>query len=231
MCAATSNAASKKAAELRDSETWIFDLDNTLYPARCNLFAQIDVRMGAFIAAQFDIDRSAARALQKTYFRRYGTTLRGLMLEHGLEPQEFLDYVHDIDLSPIAADSRLDAALARLPGRKFVFTNGSQGHAERVVAKLGIAARFDAIFDIVASDYLPKPSPEPYQSLVARHGIAPEGAVMVEDIARNLEPAAAMGMTTVLVPGHKEWQGERQAAYVHYLVDDLADWLYKLGQS
>lgn len=220
-----------KEAPLRDSETWIFDLDNTLYPAACNLFAQIDVRMGAFISSRFQIDRDEARTLQKSYFRRYGTTLRGLMLEHHLDPAEFLDYVHDIDLSPIAADARLDAALARLAGRKFVFTNGSRRHAERVIAKLGIAARFEDIFDIAAADFLPKPLPEPYQSLVSRHGIAPQGAVMVEDIARNLEPAAAMGMTTVLVPGHKEWQGEREAAYVHYLVDDLGAWLYKLGQS
>ncbi len=218
-------------ATLRGSEVWIFDLDNTLYPARCDLFAQIDQRMGAFISGLLSIDAVEAKALQKSYFRRYGTTLRGLMLEHSIDPGDYLDYVHEIDLGPLDPNPRLDAALAALPGRKVIFTNGTKAHAERVLARLGIAGHFEAVFDIVASDYLPKPQRAPYDALVESLGIAPAHAVMVEDMPGNLAPAAAMGMTTVLVPGRREWRDEDPGSHVHYLIDDLGAWLYKLVHS
>ena len=211
-------------------ETWIFDLDNTLYPAHCDLFAQVADRMGEFIARSFAISREEADRLRTDYFKRYGTTLRGLMTEHGWDPKEFLDYVHEIDLSVIPELSRLEQALERLPGRKVIFTNGTTRHAGRVTQHIGIEHHFDAVFDIVDSDYEPKPAPAPYEKMVKAFRIDPRTAVMVEDIARNLEPAAAMGMTTVWVPGNKPWSGDgHREPFVHHVVEDLAEWLFALA--
>ncbi len=211
---------------LDDVEVWIFDLDNTLYPPHCNLFEQVDRRMAEFISRFLGIDRTAARRLQKRYFREHGTTLNGLMINHGLEPDGYLEYVHDIDVSPVPPSPELDAALARLPGRKIVYTNGSRAHAERVMHRLGVAARFEDIFDIVAADYRPKPDPAAYRALVARFAIDPVRAVMVEDIPRNLEPAHALGMTTVWVRRAHAWStGGEEGAHIHHTTDDLVAWL------
>jgi putative hydrolase of the HAD superfamily len=214
-------------------EAWLFDLDNTLYPARCNLFSQVDVRMTAFVSHYLGLDRVEAKKHQKELFRQFGSTMRGMMLMHGMDPAPFLHYVHDIDLTPVPDGAALDAALAQLPGRKLVYTNGSVPHAERILCKLGIDRHFEAIFDIVAADYVPKPDPVPYRQLVERHGIAPERAAMVEDIARNLVPAAAMGMTTVWVPTHEDWStvGVDQSfvdQHVDHVVSDLTEFLGKL---
>ena len=213
-------------ARLKRKQYWIFDLDNTLYPASSDLFSQIDRRMGHFLERRFGLDPTAAKKLQKSMFHRYGTTLRGLMIEHDVPPGEYLDFVHDIDLSPIARNRRLEQALGRLPGQLYVFTNGTTAHAERVLERLGIGRRFTAIFDIAAADYVPKPAPEPYENLVARHRITPAASVMVEDMAVNLKPAREMGMTTVLVPGRKEWSpGQDQHEHVEHYAEDLTIWL------
>lgn len=180
-------------------DTWVFDLDNTLYPASCRLFDQIDVRIGEFVSRLMAIDLVEAKRRQKQLFYTYGTTLRGLMLEHEVEPDAFLDYVHDIDHSPVPADPRLDAALHALPGRKLIFTNGTVVHAEKVLSRLGVSHHFGDIFDIVHSDFVPKPEMEPYKKFVSATGITPKTAAMFEDIARNLEAPHALGMTTVLV--------------------------------
>jgi len=223
------SATARLPAGFDHIDAWIFDLDNTLYPARHNLFAQIDKRMGEFIADLLGIDEAEAKRLQKEYFRRHGTTLRGLMLEHGLNPDTFLEYVHEIDLSPIPPDARLGRALARLPGRKVIFTNGTVAHAERVTGHLGISMHFEAIFDIAASDYLPKPDRRPYEKLLRLHGIAAERALMAEDIARNLVPAAALGMTTALVRNPADWAREGgDGGHVHHVVEDLSAWLAAL---
>ena len=213
---------------LRQAETWLFDLDNTLYPAHCNLFDQIDRRMGEFISRLFGETLDQAKQRQKTYFRTYGTTLRGLMVEHGLDPKSFLDYVHDIDLAGLAPAPRLDRALAALPGRKLVFTNGSVAHADRVMRRLGIDRHFSAIFDIAAAGFVPKPARQTYEQLCAAHAVEPNRAVMVEDIARNLEPAHALGMTTVWVPAGEDWRSGDTAAHIHHVVEDLAGWLENL---
>ena len=206
--------------------TWIFDLDNTLYPASTNLFSQVDRRMGEYIARLLSLDLTAARSLQKQYFRQHGTTLRGLMLEHGIDPLGFLDYVHDIDLSVLQPRPALATALTRLDGRKIVYTNGSADHALRTLERLGIAGHFEAIVDIVDSGYVPKPEPAAYDRMVSRHGIAPRTAAMVEDIAANLEPAYALGMTTVWLRGPYAWsRPAADADYVHHVIDDLDDWL------
>jgi putative hydrolase of the HAD superfamily len=211
------------------AEAWIFDLDNTLYPARIDLFAQIDVKMRRFVEDLLGLSPDDARAVQKGLFHAYGTTMRGLMVEHGIEPHAFLAFVHDIDLAIVEHDHVLDRALGRLPGRKLVYTNGSVGHAERVMRKLGIDHHFGGIFDIVAADFVPKPDPAPYRTMLAAHNVRPETAVMVEDIARNLEPAAELGMTTVWIPGTADWSRRTPDSlvppYVHHVVDDLAQWL------
>lgn len=211
-------------------ESWVFDLDNTLYPASSSLFPQIDVRMRQFIAERLKLSLDDAYVLQKRYYREYGTTLRGLMLVHGLEPDAFLDYVHDIDHTVLDVAPALDAVLARLPGRKLIFTNGSERHAVNVMDRLGIARHFDGIFDIAAATFIPKPQPECYAALVKRFGIKAERSAMVEDIHRNLAPAAAMGMTTVWVrqDGHPDFPILGQAddlSHVHHITDDLVEWL------
>ena len=219
-------------ADFAHVETWVFDLDNTIYPARYNLFDLVDVRIGAFIAELLGLDAVAARRLQKDYFRRHGTTLCGLMLHHGVDPDVFLEYVHDIEVDRLPPSPALDAALDRLAGRKIIYTNGSAAHAERVLERLGVAGHFEGVFDIAASNYLPKPEPAPYRTLVKRFDIAPVAAAMVEDIARNLEPAAALGMTTVWVRTDSDWGREGSGGdYVHHVIDDLAGWLGDLVGS
>lgn len=211
------------------TETWIFDLDNTLYPASCNLFAQVDQRMGQFIQDLLGLDPVAAKAVQKGYWRSHGTTLRGLMSEHGVDPLAFMDYVHDIDLAAVPHSPALDRALERLPGRKVIFTNGSVGHAQRVLAARGIDRHFEVIFDIVASDYRPKPDPEPYERLCRQFGIEPKRAVMVEDIVRNLLPAHAMGMGTVWVPAPDGNRDGIATDHVHHVTEDLEAWLIQIA--
>ena len=206
-------------------DCWIFDLDNTLYPASCNLFDQVDRRIGEFIAELLQVDAVEAKRLQKHYFREYGTTLRGLMDHHGIAPAGFLDYVHAIDVSPVPPSPALDAALAALDGRKLIFTNGSVAHAERVMARLGVTGHFGGVFDIVAANYQPKPHPATYAAMVERHGVDPRAAAMFEDLPRNLVPAAALGMTTVLVRTDSEWAADDHGDHVHHVTDDLVAWL------
>ncbi|MGE0211474.1 MAG: pyrimidine 5'-nucleotidase [Parvibaculaceae bacterium] len=214
-------------------ETWVFDLDNTLYPASCRLFDQIDVKMGEFISSLLSVDRVEAKRIQKQFFYEHGTTLRGLMTVHGIDPSAFLDFVHDIDHSPVCENLPLARALERLPGRKLVFTNGTVAHAERVMERLGVRSHFTGIFDIIHSDYIPKPAQGPYEKFVREHGVAPQRAAMFEDIARNLEIPARLGMTTVLVEDAANVDGnlinartgDRGAAYVHHMTSDLAGFL------
>jgi putative hydrolase of the HAD superfamily len=214
---------------LRQAETWLFDLDNTLYPASVDLFAQIDVRMRGYIAEYLGIPVEDAFVIQKQYFREYGTSLKGLMERHGMDPAPFLDHVHNVDLDVLIEMPQLDACLARLPGRKLIFTNASERHAERVLEKLRIGHHFDGIFDIVAADYRPKPEPETYVRLIDRHRIDPRASVMVEDIARNLEPAARLGMVTVWLRNASEiGRLGADGDYIHHIVDDLVEWLAEI---
>ncbi|HET7717285.1 MAG TPA: pyrimidine 5'-nucleotidase [Bauldia sp.] len=213
---------------------WIFDLDNTLYPRQINLFSQVDKRIRDYVQRLLSVDAEEAHRVQKDYYRRYGTTLRGLMEEHGIAPDDFLAYVHDIDHSPVQPDPVLASAIERLPGRKFILTNGSRAHAEKVAERLGFTNHFEDIFDIVRSNLLPKPNRETYDRFVAATGVAPAKAAMFEDLSRNLEVPAALGMKTVLVvpsPGVREvleddWEMEgRDAPHVDYLTDNLGRFL------
>jgi putative hydrolase of the HAD superfamily len=210
-------------------ETWIFDLDNSLYPASADLFALIDERMGAFIMRLLGCDSVEARRVQKGYFHEHGTTLAGLMAAHGTDPREFLDFVHDIDLARISADPRVVAALDRLPGRKFVFTNGDEAYAKRVLDRLGLANAFDGLHDIHAMDYVPKPHPDAYAAMCARYRIDPTRALFVEDMARNLVPAKALGMTTVWVDNGSEQAGRgADPAFIDHRTTDIGDWLTEI---
>ena len=214
-------------------DTWIFDLDNTLYPASCKLFDQIDVKMGNFVAKLLGVDYAEAKRRQKELFYKYGTTLRGLMTEHGVLPDDFLDVVHDIDHSPVPANPLLDSALHALPGRKLIFTNGTVAHAEKVLARIGITHHFGDIFDILHSDFIPKPEMEPYRKFVSQTGIRAETSAMFEDIARNLEAPHTLGMTTVLVvsPENRDAEhlnrttGGTDQQHIHHITDDLAAFL------
>ena len=216
-------------AALRHIDAWIFDLDNSLYPASANLFSLIDIRMGEYIERLLACDSAEARRVQKRYFLEHGTTLAGLMATHNVDPHDFLDYVHDIDLARISADPALVAAVDRLPGRKFVFTNGDETYARRVLDKLGLANLWDGLHDIHAMNYVPKPHPAAYEALCARHAIDPARALFVEDMARNLKPAKALGMTTVWIDNGSESGGhEADPAFIDYRIADIGEWLHEI---
>jgi putative hydrolase of the HAD superfamily len=225
---------SPTTADFTHIDTWVFDLDNTLYPAECNLFAEVDQRMGAFIAKYLGVPFPYARHLQKAYYRQFGTTLAGMMRVHKMDPKAFLDYVHDIDLSPVSENKALAESLARLPGRKKIFTAGSRRHAERVAGKLGILDQFVSITDIVDTKYVPKSESEAYDVFIAAHGVQPQRSVMFEDMPHNLEPAHALGMATVLVhsatlydsPVQKKIRAwTSRPTYVHHMTNDLTGFL------
>lgn len=206
-----------------DAECWVFDLDNTLYSANSGVFAQIDRKMTLFIAQFLDLDLEQASSVRKTYYTKYGTTLNGLMTLHGMEPGEFLDFVHDIDLSALTPSTALNEALTRLPGRKIIYTNGPADPAGKVLERLSIAHHFEAVFDIIAAEFIPKPDPQAFAALVRRYQLNPSDTVMVEDLTRNLEPAAALGMTTVWVRAESEI--DQSAENIDHVVEDLAAWL------
>ena len=191
--------------DFRHVDTWLFDLDNTLYRADSDLFSQIDARITQFISEHLEVPMERAHELQHIYYRECGTTLGGLMTFHAIDPEAFLAYVHDIDLSALKPDEALNAALARLPGRRFVFTNGCRHYAKRVLDQIGLTDLIDGIWDIRALAFTPKPNAVAYKRLVALAGIAPEGAAMFEDMARNLVAAHGLGMTTVWLNNGSHW--------------------------
>ncbi len=207
-------------------DCWIFDLDNTLYPSSVNLFSQIDVLMGRFIAELLGCDLAEARRVQKMYFHDHGTTLAGLMHYHAIEPREFLDYVHAVDMSVLADAPRLRDRLMALPGRRLIFTNADADYAARALAALGIADFFEGMWDIHAMTYRPKPEVEAYTGLIDAFAIDPARAVFVEDSARNLTPAKHLGMQTVWIDMATDW-GDRAKddSAIDVQIDDMADWL------
>jgi putative hydrolase of the HAD superfamily len=226
-------------ARFAEVDTWVFDLDNTLYPLDSDLWPQIDGRITGFLANFFGLDGISARALQKYYYQRYGTTLRGLMAEHDIEHRSFLDFVHDIDRSKLPPNPPLAQAIAQLPGRKLILTNGSRDHALKTAAQLGIGTAFEDVFDIVAANMVPKPDPATYQAFFDKHGVDPKRSAMFEDIARNLDVPHARGMVTTLVVAkptaadHREpWErlGVTEP-YVDFVTDDLAPFLAALGPA
>jgi putative hydrolase of the HAD superfamily len=207
-------------------ETWIFDLDNTLYPASSRLFEQVQARMNEYICTRLAVTLDEAAALRRKYFQEHGTTMHGLMAVNRVDPHEFMAFVHDVDLSVVPANPDLLAALEGLSGRKLVYTNGSVPHAENLLKHLGVTHCFDDIFDIVASEFAPKPAMAPFRAFVDRYGVKPAGALMIEDMAKNLAPAAELGMTTAWVRTAVDWAAiASDADYIHYVVEDLAGFL------
>ncbi|HXD43672.1 MAG TPA: pyrimidine 5'-nucleotidase [Pseudolabrys sp.] len=210
-------------------ETWVFDLDNTLYPHHLNLWQQVDDRIRTYVSNFLKVSKEEAFRVQKDYYKRYGTTMRGLMAEHGMEPDDYLEFVHEIDHSPLTPNPALGDALERLPGRKLILTNGTRKHAENVMRRLEVDRHFEDVFDIAAADLDPKPLPRVYERFLARHEVDPRKAAMFEDLARNLETPHALGMVTVLVvpEGQREvfreqWELEgRDAAHVDHVTENL----------
>jgi len=215
-----------KEIRAREIETWVIDLDNTLYHAEKNLFPQIDQRISGYLARFLGIPAEEAQRLQKQYWREYGTTLKGIMTLHEADPQPYLDFVHDIDLSDLAPDPELDLLLAELPGEKIIFTNGSAKHAENVMAKLEVSHHFRAIFDIRAAQFRPKPDPAPYADLVRQLDIRADRACMVDDMAGNLAPAHGLGMKTVWIKTGSVFSGtDGPGDHVHHIADDFLSFL------
>jgi len=232
-------AGSKDIETFRRVATWVFDLDNTLYPHHLNLWQQVDVRIRDYIVGLLKVTHDEAFRMQKDYYKRYGTTLRGLMKEHGLEPDEFLDIVHQIDYSPLTPNPALGAAIEELPGRKLILTNGTRNHADEVLRRLGIDKHFEDIFDIKSAELEPKPNAAVYERFLARHRVDPRQAVLFEDLARNLEVPHALGMTTVLVVPQgarvvlrEDWElTGRDAPHVDHVTDDLAGFLREIAAA
>lgn len=217
---------------------WVFDLDNTLYPRECNLFAQIDLLISDYMVSVTQLDYAEARALQKAYYRDYGTTLNGLMQRHSVDPDHFLNTVHAIDYSPVVSHEALVSAIRDLPGRKFILTNGDVGHARQVLHRLGDADElFEDIFDIRAMKFSPKPLPEAYEAFFATHGIDVEKAAMFDDLEKNLLVPHERGMATVQVVAGADfahhqveaWELEQRGGpHVHHITADLAGFLRNL---
>jgi putative hydrolase of the HAD superfamily len=207
---------------------WIFDLDNCLYPASAGLFELIDERMGAYIQRLLDCDPVEARRVQKRHFHTHGTTLAGLMKEHGVDPEDFLSDVHAIPLDRIQCDKSLASSLEQLPGRKFVFTNGDATYARRVLDAIGVNDRFDELHDIHASRYRPKPDPHGYDLLCERFGIDPAEALLADDMAANLKPAKELGMTTIWVDNGSERGTHGHGDFIDYRIDSVSEWLEQI---
>ncbi|MDT7933212.1 MAG: pyrimidine 5'-nucleotidase [Sphingomonadaceae bacterium] len=205
---------------------WLFDLDNTLYSPAAALFGQIDERMGQYIGRLLSVGPEEARRIQKAFFHEHGTTLRGLMNDHGVEPAHFLEFVHDIDLSVLARDERLLANIEALPGRKLIFTNADTPYARNVLDRLGILGAFEDIICIRCMAYWPKPDARAYEILTRDYAVEPEAALFVEDTARNLKPAKAMGMTTIWVDnGSERGNHDAHPSYIDLTIRHVGEWL------
>ena len=231
--------ATRSPRRFEHVETWVFDLDNTLYPHHLNLWQQVDDRIRSFVSDFLQIPKDEAFRVQKDYYKHYGTTMRGLMTEHGLDPDTYLEYVHAIDHSPLVPNPALGSALERLPGRKLILTNGTRKHADAVMRRLEVDRHFEDVFDIAAADLDPKPLPQVYERFLKRHCVDPKKAAMFEDLARNLEIPHALGMTTVLVvpKGDREvlregWELEgRDAPHVDHVTDNIVGFIEGLAPS
>jgi putative hydrolase of the HAD superfamily len=209
---------------------WLFDLDNTLYSGKTKVFEQIDKKMSKYISEKLNVDIKKAKEIQKSYFYQYDTTLYGLIKNHKINANEFLDFVHDIDIDFLKKDLNLAQELEKLDGKKIIFTNGSRKHAINITKKLGVYQYFDDIFDIVDSEFIPKPSVEPYKKLVEKHKIDPNLCVFVEDIARNLKPAYEMGMKTIWIENDEPWAKKfSDSNFVNYKTNNLSTFLKKIN--
>ena len=216
--------------ELQSIKFWIFDLDNTLYSGNTRVFEQVDKKMTEYISKKLKVDKEKAKKIQKNYFHEYNTTLNGMIKNHKINANEFLEFVHDINIDFLQKDIALAKEIEKLDGIKIIFTNGSRKHALNVTKRLGVDQLFDDIFDIVDSDFIPKPLMKPYKKLVEKHKIDPKLCVLIEDIARNLKPAYEMGMKTVWIENNEPWASKfANSDFVNYKTNNLSEFLKKIN--
>lgn len=209
---------------------WIFDLDNTLYSGKTKVFEQVDKKMSKYISNKLNVSIEEAKKIQKNYFYEYSTTLNGMIKNHKINPNEFLEFVHDINIDFLKKDLDLAKEIQKLEGKKIIFTNGSRKHAMNVTKKIGINEYFDDIFDIVDANFIPKPQIEPYKKLVEKHKIDPKLCVLIEDIARNLKPAYEMGMKTIWIENDEPWAKKfSDSNFVNYKTNNLSEFLRKIN--
>ena len=215
---------------LKSIKFWLFDLDNTLYSGKTKVFDQVDKKMSKFISEKLNVDIKKAKEIQKNYFYEYNTTLNGMIKNHKIDANEFLDFVHDVNIDFLKKDNQLSEELKKLGGKKIIFTNGSRKHAINITRKIGIDQHFDDIFDIVDSEFIPKPAMEPYKKLVEKHKIDPNLCVFIEDIARNLKPAYEMGMKTIWIENDEPWAKEfSDENFINYKTNNLSEFLKKIN--
>ena len=218
--------------ELKDIKYWLFDLDNTLYSGDTKVFDQVDKKMSKFISEKLKVSEKEAKKIQKNYFYEYNTTLNGMIKNHKIDAQEFLEFVHDVDLEFLKEDTDLQNELANLQGKKFIFTNGSKAHAANVTKRIGIQNLFSGVFDIVDADFFPKPSIEPYKKIIEKYGIDPQYCIFIEDIARNLKPANELGMKTAWVKNDEPWAAEFSGeSFIDYKIDNLSKFLREINEQ
>ena len=217
--------------ELNKIKCWIFDLDNTLYSGQTKVFDQVDKKMSSFISNKLNVSLEEAKKIQKEYFHKYSTTLSGMMKNHKINAMEFLEFVHDVNLDFLEKNKDLEKEIAQIVGKKIIFTNGSRAHAENVTKRIGINKLFDGIFDIVESNFIPKPSIEAYKILIEKYKIEPQYCIFIEDIARNLKPAHELGMKTVWIKNDEPWAAEfSNENFVNYRIENLTNFLKKYNE-
>jgi len=217
--------------ELTKIKYWLFDLDNTLYAGTTKVFDQVDKKMSKFISEKLNVSIEEAKKIQKDYFHEYNTTLNGMIKNHEIDANEFLEFVHDVNLDFLKKDKFLENEIMKLNGKKIIFTNGSRAHAENVTKRIGIDKLFDGIFDIVDSDFIPKPSKESYKKIIENYKIEPQYCIFFEDIARNLKPAHELGMTTVWIKNNEPWAAKfSDSTFINYKTDNLAKFLKEINE-
>jgi|TARA_A100001011_G_scaffold389119_1_gene470022 putative hydrolase of the HAD superfamily len=217
--------------ELTKIKYWLFDLDNTLYSGQTKVFDQVDKKMSSYISKKLNIPVEEAKKIQKEYFHKYSTTLSGMMKHHNIDANEFLEFVHDVNLDFLKQDKELEIEISRIKGKKIIFTNGSKAHAKNVTKKIGIDKLFDGVFDIVESNFIPKPSLEAYKMLIQKYKIEPQYCILVEDIARNLKPAHELGMKTVWIKNDEPWAAEfSNEKFINYRTENLTSFLKEINE-
>jgi len=217
--------------DLSKIKFWLFDLDNTLYSGDTKVFDQVDKKMSKFISEKLNVDLEEAKKIQKNYFHEYNTTLNGMIKNHDIDANEFLEFVHDVDLEFLKKDEPLKIEIEKLKGKKIIFTNGSKAHASNVTSRIGIEQLFDGVFDIVDSDFYPKPSIEPYKKIIENYKIEPEYCIFFEDIARNLKPAYELGMKTVWIENDEPWAAKfSDAEFINFKTGSLTKFLKEINE-
>jgi len=216
--------------ELKLIKYWIFDLDNTLYSGKTRVFEQVDKKMSEYISKKLNVSTAEAKEIQKNYFHEYNTTLNGMIKNHKIDADEFLEFVHNIDIDFLKKDLILGEELKKLDGKKIIFTNASRKHALNVTKRIGIDHYFDDIFDIIDSEFVPKPAIQPYKKLVEKHKIDPKLCGFVEDIARNLKPAYEMGMKTVWIENDEPWAKKySDSDFINFKTNNLSEFLKQIN--